>query len=228
VRRAAVEALDKLGDDRAVKPLAALLADKDSNLRSTVEGTLVKFKAVDTLIEALKSSDANARERAASALGKLEDKQATRPLIALLSDRESRVRQSAAEALGKLGDKEAVEPLIALLADRETNVRRAAVEALDKLGDDRAVKPLAALLADKDSNLRSTAREALVKLEAVDVLIEALKQSNPVARIEAARALGRLGDRKAIEPLNNLLQTETDESVKSAVKDALKQLQGGN
>jgi HEAT repeat protein len=107
-------------------------------------------------------------------------------------------------------------------------VRRAAVEALDKLGDDRAVKPLAALLADKDSNLRSTAREALVKLEAVDVLIEALKQSNPVARIEAARALGRLGDRKAIEPLNNLLQTETDESVKSAVKDALKQLQGGN
>ena len=99
VRRAAVEALDKLGDDRAVKPLAALLADKDSNLRSTVEGTLVKFKAVDTLIEALKSSDANARERAASALGKLEDKQATRPLIALLSDRE-RVECAAKRSRG--------------------------------------------------------------------------------------------------------------------------------
>jgi ATP-dependent DNA helicase RecQ len=76
--------------------------------------------AVIHLIEALKHKDGNVRRLAASALGKIGDKQAVIPLMELLSqERKPQVRQYTVKALGKIGDIRAVSLLQAVAHDKE-------------------------------------------------------------------------------------------------------------
>ncbi len=104
VRKAAAEALGKIGDAQAVTPLINVLSDE------------------------------SVRQAAVIALGEIGDKQALKPLIAVLEDDESTVRQAAAFALSKLDSKRVIKPLIAILGDREPTVRLVAARALKKLG----------------------------------------------------------------------------------------------
>jgi hypothetical protein len=136
VRRAAAEALGKLGDSRAVEPLIRALGDSDHNVRRI----------------------------AAMALGKLGDPRAVEPLIGRLGDSNHNVRYAIALALGALGDPRIVEPLIGVLGDSDHNVRRIAAEALGKLGGPRIVKPLNQALGDKLECVRNPAAAALGKL----------------------------------------------------------------
>ena len=138
VRTAAVLALEKLGDARAVHPLIAALKDESSRVRSY----------------------------AADALGTLGDARAFEPLVAALKDEDEDVRPWAARGLGKLGDARAVEPLIAALKDEHRRVRRFAAWALGSLGDARAVEPLEELLGDEHEGVRKIAREAIEQLRA--------------------------------------------------------------
>ena len=99
VRKNAVEALGKIGDNRAVEPLIAALNDSDSDVR----------------------------EYAADALGEIGDKRAVEPLIVALRDSNDNVRNNSVWALGKIGDKRAVEPLIASLKDSDSVRSEAAI-----------------------------------------------------------------------------------------------------
>ncbi len=106
VRRAAAEALGRIGNDRAV----------------------------DKLIEALQDKDSWVREAAAEALGRIGNERAVDKLIkALKNRRRVGVREAAAEALGNIGDKQAVDELVEALQDESSRVRRAPIK-LDKTG----------------------------------------------------------------------------------------------
>lgn len=78
-------------------------------------------------------------------------------------------------------------------------------------------KQIAALirdLGDEDKNKHEPAVKALVEWReaAVGPLIEALKDENPHLRSHAAAALGLIGDKRAIEPLNEVLDNEDEDS----------------
>jgi HEAT repeat protein len=181
VRKAAAEALGKLGDPRAFEPLIKALGDGNSGAASAL-GTLGHPRAVESLIKALGDRNAEARRAAAFALGKLGDPRAVDPLIRALGN-ESAARKAAAEALTRLGevkwepliqcnqddvarlatsgDPRAIEPLIEALGDKDQVVGKAAVAALGALGDPRAVEPLISALGDKNWGLRRAAAEVL-------------------------------------------------------------------
>ena len=85
-------------------------------------------------------------------------------------------------------------------------------------------------LKDKSWNVRREATVALSRFpdegRAVDALIGALKDKNWQVRRDAAITLGEMGDSKAIEPLKELLRTETWEHlVRKAATTALKTLE---
>jgi len=188
VRKKTVEALGKLGDDRAVASLIVALKDKDRYVRvAAVEalGNLGK-PAIESLIASLTDENSRIRKGAAEVLNELDweaknesekilyliAKQewnkcvklggpAVKPLIAALKDKDRDVRKKAAEALGKLGDGRAVESLIAALKDKNGHIRAAAAEALGRIGGNSAVKPLIAALKDKYSYVRAGAAKAL-------------------------------------------------------------------
>jgi HEAT repeat protein len=198
-RKAAAEALGKIGDPRAVEPLIASLRDADESVRSAAAsalGDIGDARAVEPLIVDLKDEVSDVHRAAAEALGQIGDARAWEPLIGALTDEDRDVRTAAAWALRSSGDPRAVEPLIAALKDEWDRTRRAAAQALGEIGDARAVQPLIAALEDQDWSVRWTAAWALPKLgdaRAVEPFVAALKADDLVLRIAAAEALETLG-----------------------------------
>jgi hypothetical protein len=151
VARSAARELGRLGDPRAIKPLAEALSNTIIS-QSCAEALLpYGAKAVDVLLHALKSERAEARRLAASALGEIRDKRAVEPLTQVLQvDDEYAVRTAAATALGLLKDSRAVWALVGTLKMRDETtperqaeldkLRQATTLALHKIGDPLAAK----------------------------------------------------------------------------------------
>ena len=171
VARSAARELGRLGDPHALKPLAAALSNPQIN-QSCAEALLAFGpKAVDVLLFALKSDNADARRLATGALGEIRDVRAVEPLAHVLQvDDEYAVRTAAATALGLLKDVRAVWALVGTLKlrDETTPERQAELDklrhatnlALHKVGDPFAAKqagtasdPAAALLAQAEQKL---------------------------------------------------------------------------
>jgi HEAT repeat protein len=219
VSGAAAAALEKMNlgmigdaaDAHDITPLVAALSDQSGEVRKATAAALVQIgiPAVEPVIASLKDANGWGRSAAAEALGEIGDTRAVEPLIAALQDEDKGVRRAGVEALGKVGDARAVEPLITFTAvqqDQDQGVRKAGVEALGKVGDARAVEPLIAALRDHDSDVAKAAAGALVNIgaPAVEPLIAALNRED--LRGAAARALGQIGNARAVEPLTAALK----------------------
>lgn len=164
-------------------------------------------------VTALASSNWKTRWHAAQTLGELGNRRAVKPLLRTLEDSNHWVRIVAAEALGQIRDREATDALVRGLDDSSIWVRRASVTALGQIGDARAIAPLVErLLGPPDREWPEELRDAIAKAlgaiggKAIQVLIDALGSSDLWVSCIAARALGQIGDPKAIAPLAALAQ----------------------
>lgn len=110
----------------------------------------------------------------------------------------------------------------------------AAASALGEIGDPRAVEPLIAALRDRDWGVRGEAAKALEKIDPnwpkseaakrqVPEFIAALRDRN--SREEAAKALGQIGDAKAVRALTSALRNESDYNRKE-IRGSLKRIKG--
>jgi HEAT repeat protein len=181
--------------------------------------------AVEPLIEALRDEHPRVRYTAALVLASIPDPRAVEPLIALLHDNApsfTTVGEMAAFALGAIGDQQAVEPLIGSLHNPHT--RRHAIEALVTIGDPRAIEPFIHLLNTTHNPRVATILGNFGDRRAVEPLLTAL-QNRPsddshfqpgyqVFRYYAVRALGKLGDARALPLLEQILAQETEPVLK--------------
>jgi HEAT repeat protein len=142
----------------------------------------------------------------------LEAKRDAQGLIKALAFKDPAIRRAAAEALAPMKDPLAVEPLVGLLRDENPGVRLAAVAALSARGGFRVVEPLVGALEDADPDVRVTAATAVYRRLMTDPDAE--------ARRATAAALGRIRDRRAVEPLVKGIR-DADETVRVAVIKAL-------
>ena len=172
--------------------LAQLHHDSGSKRReaATDLGSLGDPAAVPALKDALDDEDSSVRSEAASALGFIGEPAAVGALSDALDDVDPSVRWSAAQALGFIADPAAVPALSEALNDADSFVRSVAVEALVAIGDSGAVEPLLALVAVKPT--------ATV----------AVGERDPF--LEAVRALGTLGDARAVARLLELAAGPAD------------------
>jgi HEAT repeat protein len=125
------------------------------------------------------------------------------------------VRKAAVTILAAVGDVRAVKPLIQVLKDKDdrmgagdgyNRVRAEAALALGQLGDVRAIEPLIEVLKDSDESVRSKAVGALSNFShsrVVELFIQMLKGRRWSAEMlpNLARFLGKMGDKRAIDPL---------------------------
>ena len=212
VRRSAVNALQDIGDNRAIEPLIEALKDEhEFKIRWSIRRGIKKIggeNVVESLISALKDDDHKVREAIVEALGGYIDERAVGSLIEALKDTHLEVRMNAAKGLEWNKDERAVEPLIAALKDEEKEVREAAARALGwfkgGVKDKLAVEPLIEALKDEEPKVREAAASALEDVndvQAVEPLIEALKDEENEVRRAAAKSLGGYKDERAVEPL---------------------------
>ena len=170
-------------------------------------------KSFDELLNDLRTSNSEkVRYNAARVLGEMGDANAVEPLIDILkNDRNGSVRLYAARALGELGEVSATMPLIeSLREDRNVDVRVRAARALGRLGGKEVVIPLVEALNDENPQVCITATDALIEIVdvATDSLIESLKSEKVNVRCDATRALGEIGNVKAVDHVIRMLKDE--------------------
>jgi len=189
--------LDELLPAPEAKPLPARKQEPEEE---TLEEILKRH------LRALQDSHEEVRATAVDALRSI-GKPAVDFLILALQDKNYVVRIAAADALGAIGDSRAVDPCIRLLSDGDEDVRIAGARALSKLRDSRAIPHLVALLGDSYHGAWFAAADALAvfKEEALDSLFAVLNDPLAIVRVAAIRALGKIGNTRAIPPLIGML-----------------------
>ncbi|MDP6380223.1 MAG: HEAT repeat domain-containing protein, partial [Phycisphaerae bacterium] len=155
VRRAAAEALGRIGDTRATKPLVNIMEVKDNNVRPVAIQALGRIKeagAAGAVVEVLGDQLQDVSTGAFVGMGE----GAIAPLLEAVQKHESRrVRRGAAEVLGVIGNPAAVDALVGALKDEHLRVRKSAVLALALLEDARAGEGLIEILKDESQRLRT-------------------------------------------------------------------------
>ncbi len=170
-------------------------------------------KAAPALLKALRGEYYTVRGRAARALGAIGDQGAIEPLLEVLKDPELEARIGAVEALGKFKLPKAFDNMAdLLLEDPEIEARQAAAKALGETAHPQAIPYLMLALRDpfwwyereREADVLLKAIEGMGEM-AVDTLLEALNDTEGTVRRYAARLLGNIGDKRAIEPLGMAL-----------------------
>jgi len=209
VRAAVMEALGRLGDPRAIGPLAGFLAnpakkDKRSKFERrespdiTAAATALAAlgeAAFPRLADALNSENLEVRRASVQALGALRSPRAVAPLARALDDARSEVRRAAALGLGNLGDPGALPALSRALGHKDPETRRAAAEALGTLGGNDAVTLLARAIEDREENVQSAVIAALKSIGSAGAAISlrpVLYGDRKNARAAAVAALGSM------------------------------------
>ena len=228
IRKSAAEALGRIQDMRAVDPLIQIIksSEDDNWVREEAAKALGQIgdkESVDILLHSLVDDDKEVRSFSALALGTMGNSRAVEPLINALKDDFEDVRKHAVVSLGNIGDTYAVEPLIEAIEQRVCDCSYI-TRALGKLGDERAIGPLIHTLQNSwwHSSRRSgeesqemvqfSIAEALRDIgeSAIEPLILALKDEDFKVRTYAAKALGMIGDTRAIEPLIGTFEDRGD------------------
>jgi HEAT repeat protein len=187
---------------------------------------------IQTLIEAISSSDGEERARVMEQLGNADI--ATHTVVPLLikglEDPEWLVRKAAAQALGRKGAEaqSALIPLIRALNDSQWIVRESSAYALGAVSvNNPPVKELRAALEDPQWHVRKTAATALTGFgqaaaPAVAPLTRALQDPEWHVRKPAAQALAAVGP-QAHPAVSKLMEALADEEwqVRSCAAKAL-------
>jgi hypothetical protein len=170
---------------QAVGPLVERLSlAQGLGARKSLAAALVAVgeEAVNLLAAKLRSDQWYVVRNVAAILGEIGFAGSVGELRECLGHPDWRVRREAVRSLAAIGGPEAEDALLALVADRDPAMRRQAVVSLGALRSVWGVEPLCAILAERDPFLRSL----------------------PLKK-EAVVALGRIGDRRAVPCLTELL-----------------------
>ncbi len=136
-------------------------------------------------------------------------------------------RAHSAKQLGEAGDRVSVRKLIELLEDSMPDVRKASAKALGKIRDTTAVQPLTVMYEKEHyEDVADAGVRALIELgnTSVQPLLRLLRIGRPQVRAGAARALGKLEARIAVDPLIRALETDPHPDVRIAALFALRQI----
>jgi len=196
--------------EKAIPALLKEVASADKSQREHVIAALGSLKAVAAIApisHILGDQSLGRRYVAAWALGEIAEPAGIPALLSALNDDEAEVRKYATRALIKL-NQSAVEPLIAYLAIAPQQGGAGAIRALGDIADPQALNPL---LAQVNGANREEVFLALGKLKdprAEGALLKGLTDSNWKIRMNAAMALGPVGSKAAVAPLQKTLEDD--------------------
>jgi HEAT repeat protein len=160
---------------------------------------------MDSYLDILDELSCGEDERAEEALTHLGvwGPELVEPLRERLNHPEAEIRWWAVRALAEMNDERVPDLLVRALADPDQGVRWCAGLALRKHPATQAIPALLPLLSDSDALTRRLAGDALIAISspAVPSLLEVMQAGTLPARLEAVRALARIGDERAIPAL---------------------------
>lgn len=180
------------------------LAKVKGDARDALVGLLLARGTIDAAERRLGRPGVVGRAAAAELLGRCGLARSREPLESLLHHRSPEVRGSAVRALGRLGDPAVVEPLLDTVSGARTVPAAIVAQSALRVGP-AAIPALHDAVREPDAAVRSVAVAVLGlerAIEAVPALVGVLAGDAEVTvRGHAARALGHIGDPRAVAPL---------------------------
>lgn len=225
-RAAAITALARIGDHRAVPALVRALGS-DERLVIAAAGALGSIgepAAFEPLLRLVGHPNVAIRQAVVGALNSIGHPDMHRRVRALLDAGDAAARESAVRIAGYFGYADCLEPLLERSADPDENVRKAALEQLPHLDTPRAAALLAKALQQDTSRARAAAAQALGQLNdhgAVSLLLDATSDEDVWVRYFAVRALAKHGGQAAIDRLAQLSAADAAMPVRLAAIEAL-------
>jgi hypothetical protein len=185
-------------------------------------------KPLDGQVDQLRTKPAGSGITDQQKLQTMSDPAVVDRLITELKDTDPDVRTQAASRLGEIGA-HAIRPLTEALNNPDAKIRAGAITSLTYIagqsGSDRQdiIRALVgALKRDATAEVRSEAAAALGSLrvrDALDALIDALKDPDPSVRATAAQALADIDDERALGPLRAVAEESARNAVATIEKD---------
>ena len=190
--------------ERCPGDIETLLAASKNGLTQRIAlEALAKLKdprSVDPLIHEIQSFTARSACPECPVLAKIGDKRAVAPMVKLIQDRKGDVGPEVVYALGELKDATAAPAIIPLGKDARPAMRISVIKALVELNQCQSIASVRGALSDEIAEVRAAAADAAGSckdLQSVDLLIRMLQTD----LIPAAKALGDIGDKRAVDPL---------------------------
>ncbi len=145
-------------------------------------------------------------------------------LLDLMGDSDF-IQRHCVDSLKYMGDSEGLDPLIQLANRRNLN----AVDAIGKIGAEEGINAVKKHIEDENNPaLQAQALAALGAIgsdEVTEDVAQQLVSENQKARSGAARALGMIGDTRAIKPLSEVLEDDEEaEAVRASAAWALHEI----
>jgi len=231
VRQAAVTALGRIGDGRAVPALVRAL-DSDPELVIGAAGALANIgdrRAFDALLQFIGHPYAAVRQAVIAAINSIGHPDTPDRALTFLGDPDPYVRESAVKIAGYFGYSQCRELLLDRCSDGDESVRCAALQHIPYLEDDRILSILASALQNGTAQVRASAAQALAQIEspgALTFLLAALNDPDQWVRYFAARSIGRRAGAEAVDHLARLAQADPAVPVRIAAIDCLAQIGG--
>jgi serine/threonine-protein kinase len=221
VRAAALKAISRMSGTIDPAQVAPLLRDPEVDVQNLAVDVLCKAAHPETvhhLIDVLKDESEYARRAAVEVLNVVGDERSVKDLLQAIKDDDWWVRSRAADALGKIGGQRVIDAALSLVNDQDEEIRRTAIEILNQTKDERAINHLIEATRDKDWWVSERAVDALAAIgsrKAMPRLLEMLS-ANPKSVPTVVRALGKIADPRAVEPLLGALgRPETDVQIEA-------------
>jgi HEAT repeat protein/beta-lactamase regulating signal transducer with metallopeptidase domain len=173
---------------------------------------------VRALIERLRDDDAEVRQAAAYALGRIGDPMAIPELVKALDDPQPRVQEAALDALSEFERGVPVAPVQRMLASNNADMRQHAVYILMNMHAMASLPAISGLVSDPDADVRQSAIEAIQEMgspSAAGTVLPALGDRDADVRQAAVYALAQLGGSIPEAALDKLLQ-DSSEDVRQA------------
>jgi HEAT repeat protein len=147
---------------------------------------------------------------------------AVEPLIGLVQNGSLRQMAAAIPALAQIGDPRAIAPLTDILhGSQHSLLRMNAAQALAEFNDPAVITALLEALDDENELVLTWVVNSLAVLRdkrALEPLIIVLNQTpSPEIRYSVIRALGDLGDARAVEPIQRFLDHDNHHVQRYAV-----------
>jgi HEAT repeat protein len=192
-------------------------------------GRFGRAEAIDELVKPkiFRSSQANIRWAAVSAVGLLGDYRIIDHLMKAVEDPEWIVRtQAVTELMGKVRDIIArrdgrlARVLIHMLSLDNEEIVTLAIDGLQEMGLE-TLQPLHDALQNTSPTIRANVARALGRMKShasTPYLIERLDDEDPAVRARAAESLGLIGDKVAIEVLIHKIQDNVEKVQERAVE----------
>ncbi len=219
VRSEVAKALANIGDSRAITSLHDLYKRTQGNALQALEILRGDTYDLDELLVMLKSNNSTIKYNAFKSIRNLGDPRAVEPLISFMKGERWDISSALNELDPNWRERASVKAFVPeLINSIYRGDNREEVTLLGAIGDRRALGELFSLITDESGSYRrilaiaidnilngSKVKPGEVSQETTDDLIAALKSSNKNLRHYAILSLGKIGDKKAVEPLIEMI-----------------------